>query len=288
MQDIRRRQNRTIVRSLLQGVGFRLASVAAPRTAERWAVDLFSTPPPSPASGFPGAKQFEVLSGGTRLAAWDAGSGPTVLLVHGWGGSSAQMAPLAAALVDAGYHVVAFDQPAHGRSAGRRATLADLEEAVQAVSWRVRPVHAVVAHSLGSTAAALAIAAGAPIGAAVLIAPPLEMPYYVRAFAARLGLPAARADGMLSVIERRVRRDLDSFDLRKIANGQTAPLLVLHDPADAEVPIEHGRGLARAWPSAQLLEMPAAGHRRVLRDARTSAAVLTFLGGLEASARKTA
>ena len=40
------------------------------------------------------------------------GSGPTVLLVHGWEGRGSQLSAFAPALVKAGFRVVAVDMPA--------------------------------------------------------------------------------------------------------------------------------------------------------------------------------
>ena len=52
---------------------------------------------------------------GGKLAVTTWGEdGPAVLLMHGWGGARAQMTGFVIPLLDAGYRVVAFDQPAHG------------------------------------------------------------------------------------------------------------------------------------------------------------------------------
>jgi pimeloyl-ACP methyl ester carboxylesterase len=42
--------------------------------------------------------------------------------------------------------------------------------------------------------------------------------------------------------------------------------LVMHDPEDAEVPFEHGKSIAEAWPGARLERLTGVGHRRMLRD----------------------
>jgi non-heme chloroperoxidase len=53
---------------------------------------------------------------GARLAVWDAGSGPTVVLPHCWGCSHAIWIPVARRLVDSGHRVVFYDQRGHGAS----------------------------------------------------------------------------------------------------------------------------------------------------------------------------
>jgi pimeloyl-ACP methyl ester carboxylesterase len=53
---------------------------------------------------------------GARLAAWDVGSGPTVVLSHGWAASHAVWIPVARRLVESGHRVVLYDQRGHGAS----------------------------------------------------------------------------------------------------------------------------------------------------------------------------
>ena len=69
------------------------------------------------------ARQSTLPFGSGHLALYDWGSGPTVLLVHGWGARGTHLGKLVPPLVAAGYRVVAFDAPGHGQSSGRSATL---------------------------------------------------------------------------------------------------------------------------------------------------------------------
>ena len=69
-------------------------------------------------------------------------------------------------------------------------------------------------------------------------------------------------------------RDLDVL---RSAPGQTARLLVLHDPADREVPFEQGRALAEAWPDGRIEALPGRGHTRPLRDPEVIARAVSFV-----------
>src|SRR5436190_4888990 len=153
----------------------RLYSWLAPRRAEELALRLFATPRRPPRSGEPEAglsgHRFTIEAGGQHLAAWDWGRGPTVILTHGWSGHSGQMAAFVGPLVRAGYYVVAFDHPAHGQSEGTRTNYLGVAAALTAVGRRVGPVHAVIGHSLGSTATILALSRGLPVERVVLVAP---------------------------------------------------------------------------------------------------------------------
>src|SRR3546814_14653267 len=57
-----------------------------------------------------------------------------------------------------GYAVVAFDQPAQGRSDGRRSTLPEFARTLAVVGRHFGPAAALIGHSLGGADAAVAIA----------------------------------------------------------------------------------------------------------------------------------
>ncbi len=236
----------------------------------RAAVALFKTPRRSD-HDLPSATLVDVH--GERLAAWSFGSGPTILLVHGWNGHAAQLRAFMQPLVEAGFRVVAFDQPAHGRSTGTRAHVVDFARAVEAIAARERPV-AIVAHSLGATGAALAVARGTRVKRLALLAPPAEVPFFVRAAARRMGVSRQVADEMLELVAHELG-DLDALDLRRVS--LPAEVLVMHDPEDREVPFEHGRAIAER--SGRLDAPFGAGHRGMLRDPQLVARIVSFATG---------
>jgi pimeloyl-ACP methyl ester carboxylesterase len=286
--------DRIILRA--SGAGLGTLGIALPGAADRLAIELFARPrqglrPVAPEALGLAAHRFEVMAPKSRLAprrrtvessslaVWDWGEGPTVLLVHGWNGNAAQLSPFVAPLVRAGYYVVAFDQPAHGSSPGRRATVADFAEAVLAVGRRVGPVHAIVGHSLGGTAAALALGFGLEAERLVLLAPPADLPHFGRSFASGLRLSHARTAGFMAELSREVGGDLGALDLRRLAPSMRSRLLVLHDRDDREVPFAHGADIANAWPEARLEALSGLGHRRLLRDPEVIAASIAFIQG---------
>jgi pimeloyl-ACP methyl ester carboxylesterase len=250
--------------------GMRLYSWLAPQRAEALALRLFATPRRTPGTGEPDAglegHRFTIEAGGDRLAAWDWGRGPTVILTHGWSGHSGQMAGFVAPLVRAGYYVVAFDHPAHGQSEGRQANYLTVAAALTAVARRLGPVHAIIGHSFGCTATILALSRGLPVERVVLVAPPAESPLFARAFGQAIGLPAPRIEGMVDRIRLAVGGDLAALDARQLARRLVTPALIVHDQADREVPFAHAEAIAAAWPGARLHPVNGLGHNRLLRD----------------------
>ncbi len=276
--------NSTVVRIL--GWQLKALSALSPALAERRALQLFRTPVRRGRGRVPAlhgwaGESLPVTVNGQRVSAWEWGDeGPVTLLVHGWNGHAGQLAPLAEALLDAGERVVLFDHVGHGNSEGREATLLDLRDAILEVARRAGGVRAVVGHSLGATALALALDQGLKAERAVLIAPAAEMAHYTHTLVQRFDLPEARSRGMLALIEKQLAalgEGTDVMSVPKVARRLSVPALLLHDREDREVPFEHGARIAAAWPGARLEEIPGAGHTRALRDPRVRARVLEFL-----------
>lgn len=270
---------------------FRVASAVAPRAAERQAASLFLSPPrkrrndPPLEDASAGRYAMTVREGELRVEAWSWGTGPVVLLAHGWGGVAADMAPLAGALQAAGYRAVLWDFPAHGRSAGKRTNLVEWLRTLRAVAAAVGPVHALAGHSFGGAAVALAMAEHEmDVRGAVLLAPAIGPVLFVEQFSGLIGLSAARTEGMMNHITRTIGRDPASLDARQAVAGLRVPALVVHDPADREVPWAHGQSIADAWPGSRLVRAEGLGHRRLLRDPQTIAAATEFIVGLGGAA----
>ena len=149
-----------------RGVPHPAVAAAVPWLAARWATDAFSDtrmlglfPDDVPPLG---ARRFDV-AGDRRVRSgylWGAESGPTALLVHGWGADSSSMQGLVAPLRPLGYRVAAFDAPGHGISPGSQATMTEFTRAVGAVLDALGGADLVVAHSLGCIAAVGACAGG--------------------------------------------------------------------------------------------------------------------------------
>lgn len=259
---------------------FAALSAVAPCAAEWHAARIFFTPKHRPGGG-PGTiagdegEAFTVDAGGSRVACWSCGRGPTVLLVHGWGGSSRDWDGLAPRLVAAGYRVVLFDGPAHGASSGRRTTLPRMARAIHAIAdhvamgrgGRYEPLEAVVAHSFGGAAAVLAARDGLAVRDLVLLAPVAEPMSFVDEVAGALGLSPARTAGMVERIRVAAGGDLSRIDVVRAIAGSTLPGLVVHDHGDARVPYGQGSAIADAWPRARFVTTRGLGHRGILHDA---------------------
>lgn len=270
------------VRESLFKASFRTLCALAPPLAERWAERLFFTPArrePSDtlretlSTGQPFTLDFE----GRRLRGWTWGEGESIYFMHGWAGRADQFGAFVPALVAAGYKVVGFDAPGHGESEGRRSSLLEFARSLTAVVERHGPARAVIAHSLGGVATALAMRRGLPVGRAIFVGTPSDPSRYFRNFLDTLGMPAARRAAMEARLEAKHDFRWDELSLPKLASSLLAPLLVVHDRADSEVPWSEGQLIVGAWHGARLLTTSGLGHRRILRDDAVVASIIDFV-----------
>jgi pimeloyl-ACP methyl ester carboxylesterase len=208
-----------------------------------------------------------------------------VALMHGWGGSSAQLSRLVAPLLERGFSVVALDAPAHGRTPGRTASLPEFARALAAVARATGPVHAVVGHSLGAAAAALAVAAeGVDARRLVLIGSAADPGRWARLFAARFHVPPAAMEQMGERSERRLRFRWANLHLGRLLRGYAGEVLFVHDRDDREVRWSEAWELAQAVPGARTLFTAGLGHRRILVHAGVATLVADFVAGRAADA----
>jgi pimeloyl-ACP methyl ester carboxylesterase len=266
-------------------VRFSASALLAPEFAGAWAEHLFLTPPrgrdgAATALDLIDARSSMLEHKGRHIVMWRWGSrdAPAVLLAHGWGGNAAQMRPFVFPLLQAGYRVIAYDQPAHGVSEGRLTGLPDFAEVLGQVAGYHGGVEAVIAHSLGGPGAALALAwHRVSFRKIVLVSPPADLVGYSRRFARWYWIPEAVRKAMQNAIEERYGVRWEDLEVARIAPRLAAQALVIHDRSDRMTPWTHGQTVARLWPGAQLMLTDGLGHGRILRDERVTSTAAEFI-----------
>lgn len=237
--------------------------------------------------GVPPGRPLEAWWDGHRVVGEEWGEGAPVYLVHGWGGQRPHLAMFVKPLVEAGYRVVAFDLPSHNESdpgelAPGRTTATECADAIAAVIETHGPAHAVIAHSLGANATALAAAQGAPVGRLVFFAPMADFPLYLDLFAARHGFGRRIRAGLQRRLEERIAMPLHETNMTRIGRrADYPPLLLIHDPDDPDSPYAATARLAASWRGARLLTTQGLGrlaHYRVLRHRPAINAGVEFVG----------
>jgi len=264
------------------GPALRALAWAAPPLAVRAAAALFRMPRRHQTSDaerqlLATGKRGRLRAGKNQIATWEWGEGPTMLLVHGWGSRGARLGSFVEPLVSSGYSVVTFDAPGHGESSGRLSSLPQFVEALRTIAQTRESIHGVVAHSIGSAAAALAMTRGLEAERVVFLAPAANPAAYTKYFAEALGIPSQIRVGMEQLFERQFGFRWEEFSVTQGVRSLTTPLLVFHDREDREVAWTDGESLARAWPGAELVTTQGLGHTKIVHDPEIVRQAVEFL-----------
>jgi dipeptidyl aminopeptidase/acylaminoacyl peptidase len=192
-----------------------------------------------------------------REGAGRPGLAPTVLHVHGNAGNITSHIGFTDYLPSSGFNLMVFDYRGYGQSHGRATRRDDLiaDTAAALAALRGRPDVdpdriALYAQSLGG-AIGLNVMADHPEIRAAVVESPFASWRDIAADALGGG-PIARGIARLAIPDwRRPDAAIAAID---------RPVLIVHGDADRIVPVEHGRRLAAAGPTAELIELPDGGH----------------------------
>lgn len=234
------------------------------------------------------ATQSTLPFGSGHLALYDWGSGPTVLLVHGWGARGTHLGKLVPPLVAAGYRVVAFDAPGHGQSSGRSATLPQFASAIATVAAHIGEIHTLVAHSFGVAMALWAqVDWGLKARHQVLFSSLDHCKWVTEEFGRLMRLPpSVLARGRQLMVERcHGVMDWERLSVGDMLAQTAQPTLLVHDTEDPEVPIEHMYNLMVAC-SLRPLELHVTeglGHHRLLGNRKVIERLVDFIGAPQAA-----
>lgn len=259
------------------------AALLAPDRTARWAARRFLTPRPlkvreEEAAVLETATRGEWLENSElrlRALVWE-GDGPTVLLVHGWNGNVGQMTPFVAPLRARGFRVVAHSAPAHGESAGTLSHVPIMARAVAAMARRYGPLHAIVAHSVGATAAARAVQCGVPVRRLALVAPATGPARWVAKFTAAAGM-ARIGPRVVTAVEELAGIRLADLELAAIGRALDVPVLAVHDKDDPLVPLPDATHAVAAMRDGGLVVTSGLGHFRILRERAIVREVTAFV-----------
>jgi hypothetical protein len=235
---------------------FWLLGVVAPGVGAWIAEQLFVTPrrhqPPAHEEAIraEATRKFSIPHEGMALDALSWGTGErVVLLAHGWEGRGAQLGRFVHPLVEAGFSVVAFDGPAHGRSPGRQTDIVHYSRVFGSVAAAVGPVFGVVAHSFGGAACMTAMGAGLirPERLA-LVGVPSALMYPLGEFRRVTGVPEVIWTRLLRRMEKRIGMPPELADVAALSNDLHIPGLLVHCQDDTEVDYANAERIHAAWP----------------------------------------
>jgi esterase/lipase len=226
------------------------------------------------------AKLFSVTSAGRKVQCyqWGEDSKPYVLVVHGWAGRSTQFRRFIPAFHEVGYRVIGFDGPAHGKSEGKRTSIAEFEEVIKAIAALKGNPEAIIAHSFGGGASLYAISKGLPVMKLINIASPTVADRIIQGYLKAIGGSWKTGENFKKLIQKRHGKSFEEFTALYLIKRvpKDLKLMLVHDEHDKEVDISHVYELLKIFP-ARLLATKGLGHNRILKDDSVIAECVNFV-----------
>jgi pimeloyl-ACP methyl ester carboxylesterase len=229
------------------------------------------------------ATRRELRAGSDSIVVYEwGGSGPTAIILHGWGSSAARFTLLAQALLARGWRVLALDAPGHGASGSHSSSLPQFMAALDEVIARCGPPRALIGHSLGALAIGCSHTGGPPawageLATVVLISMPAGADYLIRKYIEALGLAAATERHLLGRFHARFNAHPRDYEALPGARRIAARLLLVHDREDDIVPYQHSVHLHQQLPGAAFFTTEGQGHSKLTREAATIGRIVEFI-----------
>jgi pimeloyl-ACP methyl ester carboxylesterase len=284
----------------LTKLSFPVVEKVSPRKAGKWGANLWHTPAPYHMTRreqtlievagkrrvpFKESAYQSSLSSYYTIYSW--GKGPLVLLVHGWGGSGSQMAGLAQPLAQAGYQVLAFDALAHGDASGKKTDLMEMTDVIKDLDAKCNGFHAIIAHSMGAIAAAVAVHDGVRAQRLVTCAAAASLDYYIKRFTRQIRASNRTIGRIVFNMNNRFKRNINELSLIHLAPKLGVPALIVHDEHDDQVDHREAIALSKCWPGSRVLLTKHLGHTSLLHDAKTIRKVVDFIAARRETSKHT-
>jgi len=213
-----------------------------------------------------------------ELTVYSWGKGKTILLVHGWGGRATQLGSFVEPLVELGYRVLAFDAPAHGKTAGKQTNVLEFAQAIKTVVEKEGSIDSIITHSLGSAATAVVLDEGLVARKIVFLGAVCYISTTVTMFSKSARLTQELEQELRELMELKFGQDVwDKLSVDKRVNNLKIPALLFHDCNDREIPLEESIAINQSWSGSQLITTSRLGHRRILRDKEVIRQAVNFI-----------
>lgn len=218
----------------------------------------------------------------------EGGGRGTVVLTHGWAAHAAIWRTWVRPLLKAGFSVVVFDAPAHGRASGETSNLLIHADALQAIAGRHPDVVGLVGHSLGGMASVVVASRWARTPAeahrvrglkVVALATPAHMAHVVERYRDVFGKPEAELveiEAWIQDVSGLAPSHVGFWLLEEVGG---VDVLVIHDRDDREAWCSATREAVARLPAASFVEVTGTGHEMIVVDRATIRRSLAFLLG---------
>jgi pimeloyl-ACP methyl ester carboxylesterase len=254
------------------------------KSAEK-AFQLFCTPqyrnkrklPPA----FESAEKLDFVFEGNKIRGyrWNHSSDKKLLILHGYESSVINFDRYVKPLTKAGYEVLAFDAPAHGRSGGKQINAVTYKDFVLHINKEYGPITNFITHSFGGLALSLAMEdiKQNEDFKIVFIAPVTETITAIDSFFKFLRLDKVVRKKFDHIILKTGGHTPEWFSIRRIAKNLKAKVLWLQDKDDLMTPLSDVEPIIKEnYSNFTFIISEGLGHRKIYRDNNSFKAIIRF------------
>jgi esterase/lipase len=264
---------------------FKILSALSTKIAAEKAFQLFCTPqyrnkknlPPV----FEKAEKINFHFEGYKIQGyrWNHPQEKKLLILHGYESSVINFDRYIKPLTKAGFEVLAFDAPAHGRSSGRQINAVLYKNFVKHIQKEYGVIRNFIAHSFGGLALSLALEEmeHGEDTKIVLVAPAVETVTAINSFFKFLRLEKGLRNHFDSIITKIGGYPPEWFSIARIAKHIKAQVLWLQDKDDQMTPLSDVELIIKEnYSNFSFLISEGLGHRRIYRDNNSHRAIIRF------------
>lgn len=223
-------------------------------------------------------KSVQIQHIDTKVATftWE-NSGEKVLLTHGWSGRGMQLYYIAESLHKAGYHVVTYDAPAHGKSTGKLTNMLEMIETIAHLDKVEGGFDYFIGHSFGAMAIFNYCKTRGNAKKIITIGAADNMRMIFDNFITSVGLSTKILRRMITYFEEKYKITIDDFSPFVAVQKMQTPTLLIHDNEDYDVSVACSDSIAKHHPNAKVIKTKGLGHRRILRDNKVMQQIKLFI-----------
>jgi pimeloyl-ACP methyl ester carboxylesterase len=225
-------------------------------------------------------RRFEISIHGRVVNCWKWGSGPSILLAHGWNGRGIQLHHFIEPLVQRVYSALTYDAPGHGASQGKTSSYFEFTDTIRTLlsSPNGHEIRGVIAHSLGGSAVVNSIEKENLALDAVLIAPALRLKEVLYGFFDYVGLPRAIYEILIKEYEDQFGYNMHRDNPVNLLREINSKILIVHDKNDPTIPYADSKEISGRFPNIELHTTERLGHKKVLADSSVVNRALDYFG----------
>lgn len=215
----------------------------------------------------------------------EASNGYKVLICHGFDSNSYKFERYIEPLLQQGFEVFAFDAPGHGVSTGKTITALLYRDMILKANTDYGPFHAIMAHSFGGIAAALAIETLklSHLQRLVLIAPATETTRSLNDFCRYLQISDRLKQEMEKMITKIEGNPSSWYSVARIIQSVTIPALWLHDKGDTITPYQDMEHLTKLNLPAVKFYITEGLDHSLYREDKIAEQIITFISSAKDS-----